>query len=75
MPTDELMEYAILTYGDLQLLPDGTDVYDDRHQRWTKHGPWWHPDDGSTRLLGTELKRQSGYLCALRKYRPYISIR
>lgn len=75
MPTDEPMEHVILSYGDLKRLPDGADVYDDSHQRWTKHGPWWHPESDHYRLLGTELKRQSAYLYVLHKYRPYISIR
>lgn len=75
MPTSEPMEQVILSYGDLKRLPDGGAVFDDRHQRWIKQGPWWHLGGGDTRLLGTELKRLSAYLYVLRAYRPHAHIK
>ena len=70
MPADAPLEHRLITHADMRRMSDGTTVYDDRHQAWVKRGPWWHLDDGDTRLLGTELKRLSAWLYTLEPYAP-----
>lgn len=70
MAASDLFERVLITHGEMRRLPDGASVYDQDGTRWVKHGPWWHKDDGGRRLLGTELKRLSRYLCVLRPFRP-----
>ena len=60
----------LITHADMRRMPDGATVYNDIHERWVKHGPWWHLDDGDTRLLGTELKRLSAWLYVLEPFNP-----
>lgn len=75
MVASEPLERVLITYGEMRRLPDGASVYDQDDTRWVKHGPWWYKGDGERRLLGTELKRLSRYLCVLRPFRPeaYLS--
>lgn len=70
MVTRDLLERVLITHGEMRRLPDGASVYDQDDTRWVKRGAWWHKDDGERRLLGTELKRLSHYLCVLRPSRP-----
>ena len=70
MVASEPSERALITHGEMRRLPDGASVYDQDDTRWVKRGPWWHKDGGERRLLGTELKRLSRYLCVLRPFRP-----
>nr|DAN77023.1 MAG TPA: hypothetical protein [Caudoviricetes sp.] len=55
----------------MRLMSDGSTVYDDQHQVWVKHGPWWHLGDGETRLLGTELKRLAAWTYILEPFNPH----
>lgn len=75
MVASDPLERVLITHGEMRRLPDGASVYDQDDTRWVKHGPWWYKDDGDRRLLGTELKRLSQYLCVLRPFRPeaYLS--
>ena len=70
MVTSEPLERVLITHGEMRRLPDGAGVYDQDDTRWVKCGPWWYKDGGERRLLGTELKRLSRYLCVLRPFRP-----
>lgn len=70
MPADAPLERRLIAHADMRRMSDGTTVYDDRHQAWVKHGPWWHLDDGDTRLLGTEFRHLSAWLYTLEPYAP-----
>lgn len=71
MPSEPPLECRLVTHADMRLMSDGSTVYDDQHQAWVKHGPWWHLDDGETRLLGTELKRLAAWTYILEPYNPH----
>ena len=68
MPVDAPIEQRLVTHADMRRMPDGAAVYNDLHERWVKHGPWWHLDDGDARLLGTELKCLSAWLYVLEPF-------
>lgn len=71
MPSEPPLEYMLVTHADMRLMSDGSTVYDDQHQAWVKHGPWWHLGDGETRLLGTELKRLAAWTYILEPFNPH----
>lgn len=75
MPADAPLEHRLIMHADMRRMADGATVYDGQHQAWVKRGPWWHLDDGDTRLLGTELKRLSAWLYALEPFNPARYIR
>lgn len=75
MPANAPLEHRLITHADMRRMPDGAAVYNDLHEPWVKHGPWWHLDDGDTRLLGTELKRLSAWLYVLEPFTPARHIR
>lgn len=75
MPADAPLECYLITHADMRRMADGATVYDDQHQAWIKHGPWWHLYDGDTRLLGAELKRLSERLYTLELYGPHRYVR
>ena len=70
MPADAPLEHRLIMHADMRRMPDGATVYDNEHQAWVKRGPWWHLNDGATRLLGTELKRLSAWLYVLEPFNP-----
>lgn len=70
MPANAPLEHRLVTHADMRRMPDGATVYDNEHQAWVKRGPWWHLNDGATRLLGTELKRLSAWLYVLEPFNP-----
>ena len=75
MPADAPLEHRLITHADMRRMPDGATVYNDLNEAWVKRGPWWHLEDGDTRLLGTELKRLSAWLYVLEPFNPDRYIR
>lgn len=71
MPVDAPLEQRLITHADMRRMADGAIVYNDLREPWVKHGPWWHLEDGDTRLLGTELKRLSAWLYVLEPFDPH----
>ena len=70
MLADAPLEHYLITHADMRRMPDGATVYDHQGRAWVKRFPWWHLDDGDTRLLGTELTYLTDWLYVLEPYRP-----